>query len=143
LNPGNTRWIPLVFQASGLAPGEYQGVVRVRSARTGTEIRVPYWYGIASNKPKRVTILNQPDPGTTQSTTRTFFLLFRMTDDAGIPSAIDPKVTISGTGSVGDVYSIDEDIADSYVAELTLARGDNTVRIEAGDASQEIVITGR
>ena len=67
-----------------LDAGAYEGVVRVTGSSSGTEIRVPWWYGVTSDRPARITILSQVNSARRNAVSRDA-ILFRVTDAAGMP----------------------------------------------------------
>jgi len=78
------------FTASQLAPGEYQGFVRVQAA-SGSEIRIPYWFGVPSGVTRyiKASVANIPEVGSTSQ----FVIALRATDAIGIP-VTDPAPTV-------------------------------------------------
>jgi len=145
LEPGASASINVNFNASGLTPGQYEGFIRVTDTITGVEMRVPYWYGIRSDSPKYITILDVRN-GTPSQSVRDA-VLFRVTDASGIPlTDIEPVVTVvSGGAALTSVTSRDRLIPGAFGITLRLGpvRGSNRVRIQAGDVIKEVTLTSR
>jgi len=108
-------------------------------------MRVPYWYGIRSDSPKYITILDVRN-GTPSQSVRDA-VLFRVTDASGIPlTDIEPVVTVvSGGAALTSVTSRDRLIPGAFGITLRLGpvRGSNRVRIQAGDVIKEVTLTSR
>jgi subtilisin family serine protease len=139
LEPKATRWIPIQFLSSDLAPGAYEGFIVVKSVATGTQLRVPYWYGVPSGIAKAITVLHASEggpPGSTQ------MILFRPTDSAGIPVAVQPEVTaVEGSGRLEELANVDEDVPGAWMAVVSLGGGgSNTFTIKVGELTAEVTI---
>src|SRR5262249_20612905 len=141
IQPGQSASIPVNFTASGLASGQYEGFVRIRGTVSGVEERVPYWYGVASDKPKTITPLfvvgfddsSQPRAGATVNNA----IYFRVTDASGIvlPN-IQPTVdVVSGGGAVIRTTSLDRQFPGVFSVSVRLGvrRGDNIFSVTVGD----------
>jgi len=145
LNPGASAQINVNFSASSLTAGQYEGFIRVADTTTGVEMRIPYWYGIRSDTPKYITIIDVNGGGPSESVRDA--ILFRITDSSGIPlTNIEPVVTIvSGGGALSSINSRDRFIPGAFGVTLRLGprRGSNVVRIQAGDVTKEVTLTSR
>ena len=136
--------VPLQWSATGLSAGPHQGFISITSS-SGTSIRVPFWYAVAST-PAKVTILD-----TYTSARRGSFLsdaiLFRITDPSGVAlTGVQPDVTVTaGGGAINQVVSHDSDIPGMFGIDVVLGfmPGSNTFHIKAGDAILDVTITGR
>jgi len=136
--------VPLTFSASGLAAGAYQGFLVIQATNSGTVVRIPYWYGVASSTPAHITILSVPSTPPTSSTVANVW--FRVTDASGIISAnIIPTVSVtSGGGAVKAVDSIDSSYPGVWNADLLMGptpAADNVFLITAGSLTQSVTIT--
>ena len=146
LAAGSTRWIPMVFYTTGMAPGEYQGFFTIHSARTGVDLRVPYWYGISSGNAKKILVLQGPDVGSTYRGGSTQWIIFRAIDESGIPVLTDPVITAkAGQGTVvpDSLENIDFDVPGAFAVQVRLSRtaGDNTFTITSGDTTYDVTYT--
>lgn len=142
---GGTADVPVRWQAASLTEGAYEGFVRVTGTSSGTEIRVPWWYGVTSGTPAGITILSTLDRARRNSANEDA-ILFRVNDAAGLP-IVSPEIRVvmeSGNGEVQSVRSLDSDVPGLYSANLRLgpSAGPNVFRIEARDVSAEVTITG-
>ena len=112
---------------------------------SGTEIRIPWWYAVASNRPAGITVLDTIESGRRNSSQRNA-ILFRVTDASGLPlPSADVRVTaLSGDGSVASVRSMDSDVPGAFCVQVRLgpAAGANVFRIEVGSVAADVTITG-
>jgi minor extracellular serine protease Vpr len=139
--------LPLTFTASGLASGEYEGFVVIQGANSGTVARVPYWYGVASNTPAYLTILDVTG-GATAGSVANNAILFLVTDSSGIViSDVAPTVTVSSGG--GSLYLLN--FLDSFYypgvwsASLRMGptAGNNVFVVTAGGLTQTVTIVSQ
>ena len=144
LDPGASADIALTLSASNLAPGQYEGFIRVTDTATGLESRVPYWYAVRSDTPKYITIIDAITSGSANRSLRDA-VLFRITDASGIPLPdFDPVVTVvSGSAIPVSVSSRDSEIPGAFGLTLRLGRGANVIRIQAGDVTKDLTLSGR
>jgi hypothetical protein len=146
LSPGASTNLPVSWTGSGLRPGQQEGFLRVVGTSTGVETRVPYWYGVTSETPAGITVLQTVASARRGATARDA-ILFRVTDASGLPLALaGPDVSMtSGGGAVRAVVSYDREIPGLYGVTLRLgsAAGANVVSIRAGEAAVNVSITGR
>ncbi|MBI3695040.1 MAG: hypothetical protein HY238_09415 [Acidobacteria bacterium] len=74
-------------------------------------------------------------------------VIFRVTDLSGIPvTNTAPNISVvSGGGEPLDVSSVDDPIPGAYslTVRLGVQAGSNVFRIQAGELSKEVTITGR
>ena len=140
-----TAEVALELDASTLAPGAYEGFVKITGATSGTEIRVPYWFAVPDKTPAAIPILATTATGRRNGQVRDA-IYFRVTDAAGVPiSGIKPDVTVqSGNGSVTAISDYDNDSPGLFSATVRLGpvAGANVFRIEAGEKTIDITITG-
>ncbi len=119
------------------APGEYQGFVHVQAA-SGSEIRIPYWFGVPSGVPASVkaSLLNPVEPGGPPQVV----ILFRAMDAIGIP-VTDPAPTVrvlSGPARVESVvYQKGYRALAGVVASFT-DPGTAVFRIQSGDVQKDV-----
>ncbi|MFB3828201.1 MAG: S8 family serine peptidase [Bryobacteraceae bacterium] len=143
--PGASIDVPVLWEASGLTSGTYEGFLAVEGAVSGTRINVPYWYAVRSDEPAHITILDSLDSARRGSVQRDA-VLFRVTDASGLPLPnVQPEVTVvSGGGVFRSVASHDTDVPGLFGIELQLgaAPGTNVFQIRAGAVSLEFSITG-
>jgi hypothetical protein len=143
LAKGGSQDLNIHFQASLPAPGEYQGYIVVHSAASSIDSRIPYWFGVPSNVPKFITILEQQTTGKRRSQQ---FIYYRITDVSGIPVSDTPTVTVeSGDGVVQLTESLDDESPGliGTAVRLGATAGDNAFRITLGDKSAIVHITGQ
>jgi len=143
LPAGDTGTISVRWSASGLAPGEYQGFLIVRSTQSDVELRVPYWFGVESDTPRTITIFPlTAEPRAGGSVT----LNVRVNNAAGLPISSAPQVVVTGGG--GTLLGVrDADFEFPGVWQIDLRLGvdfgvNNTFRITAGTVSRSISIAG-
>ncbi len=143
LEPNAEEAVALEWRANALEPGEYDGFILIRSARTGVSTRIPYWYAVASNEVRNITIVNSPTTGLPGATVTAYF---KMTDPSGVVvGTAQPQVTVaSGGGSVVSVRSVDDEFPGVTSARLRLgpAAGSNVFRIQVGELRRDVTIRG-
>jgi len=144
--PGTPLRFTVRFIASDLEPGEYQGFLRIRGARDSSEIRVPYWYAVASDTPAFLKIVSSSEGGAPGGFLRGGVSV-RITDRSGVPLPnVEPRVTVvSGEGQVTRVVRRDALYPGLFDIDVQLGTlpGPNVFRIEAGSLRQEVTIPGR
>jgi minor extracellular serine protease Vpr len=151
IEPGKSADVQVTFTASGLTAGQYEGFVTVRGTNSGVEVRAPYWYAVASDKPAIIAplwatgISDNETPRAGARVDNAFF--FRVTDASGIalPNS-QPVVTVdSGGGAVISTVSQDRQYPGVFSVTVRLGprRGDNVFNIAVGDVTPvQIDITG-
>lgn len=143
---GGTVDVPLVWESRNLEPGPYEGFVIVRSTRTGSAIRIPYWYAVKGGSPAGFTVLSTATGGVRGSMVRNA-VRFRVVDAAGLNvDGADPQVTVvEGDGTARPVTSLDSEIPGvfSLTVQLGPLPGSNTFRIQAGQAAMTVTLAGR
>lgn len=136
LDAGASKQLRLDWNAGGATAGEYQGVVRIRSARSGLDTRVPYWYAVPSGEPQHIHVITSTSSDST--------LYIRATDASGVVIAgLSPAVTVvSGEGaSVGSIQSLDDLYPGYWRLRVQLAsQGTSVFRIEFGPASRDVTL---
>jgi hypothetical protein len=146
VEPGASITVAVTWRASGLTEGPYEGFINVTDSVSGTEVRVPYWYAVASGKPGAITVLERIESARRGSSQRDA-VLFRITDVSGVLLAdAQPEVTaVSGGGSVRRVVSHDSSVPGLFGVDVQLgpAAGANVFRIQAGTVAKDVTITGQ
>ncbi|MBI4873851.1 MAG: S8 family serine peptidase [Acidobacteria bacterium] len=136
LGAGESVKLRVSLSARDLAPGEYQGILRIRGARGGVETRIPYWYAVPSNQLIHI--------HTVTSTSSTPTIYARAADAAGIVvGGLQPAVTVlSGGGSVGSITSADSLYPGYWRVRVQLGpNGRSTFRVQFGEVSKEVTVT--
>jgi hypothetical protein len=146
LDPGASAALTVTFAASGLPAGRYEGFIGVTGAASGVESRVPYWYGVRSNTPGYITVL---DTASSLHAGRlvTNAMTFHIADGAGIVmSDVTPvATTVSGGGTVMDVIPQNGYGPGVFSVNVRLGQtaGPNVFRITAGGISADIVLVSQ
>ena len=143
LEGGASGTVTVGFSSFGLPAGAYEGFIRVLGTNSNVEQRVPYWYGLGSTVPARITILSTPT-NPKAGALDTDSVLFRVTDASGITvPGVQPKATVVDGG--GQVVSVEND--DPFfpgVFGLTLqygpVAGSNDFQIQVGNLTQTVTI---
>ncbi|MCZ2147472.1 MAG: S8 family serine peptidase [Bryobacterales bacterium] len=140
LASGQSASVSLTLAAGSLAPGEYQGYVRVRGTATNSEMRIPYWYGVASATPKFIKVsAGLPVPA---GAPRRGLFFFRITDAIGIPIRATPTVQVlSGGATDPQVFKLDSwrDLFYCY-ALPSPTPGDSLFRITLGGLTRDVLV---
>ena len=143
LAPKGRAAVNVVWNASGLAPGPYQGWLVARSERTGQAIRVPYWHGVGSDTPAVLTPLLASTSG--KAGTRLQFVI-QLTDSAGLlTGGVTPTVTaVVRNGVVGQVAMVARRDTGSWVVTVVLAGvpGTNAFDVQAGELRTTVLMAG-
>ena len=141
LAPKGRAAVNVVWNASGLAAGPYQGWLVARSERTGQAIRVPYWHGVGSDIPAVLTPLLASTSG--RAGTRLQFVV-QLTDSAGLlTGGVTPTVTaVVRNGVVGRVAAVARQDAGSWVVTVVLAGvpGTNAFDVQAGELRTTVLM---
>jgi hypothetical protein len=145
LEPGASATIPVNFIGEGLAPGTYEGAIEIRGSRSTAAIRAPYWHAVASEQPKHLTILWMRSTSGSAGSTVNDAVLFRVTDEAGVPVSAVPSIQpISGGGdSAGLRVFGNWPYVYSASFRLGLRPGANVFRIQAGDVTRDVTVIGQ
>jgi subtilisin family serine protease len=143
---GASAPVPVTWNADGLTTGAHEGFLLIRSATTGRTARVPYWYDVASSTPAAISVLSTTSSGRRNGLLRDA-ILFRVLDSSGLNLAgADPTVTVvAGDGVARNVVSYDSEVPGLFgvTVQLGLAPGVNTFRIQAGETSTTVSISGQ
>ncbi len=144
LDPGATTDLAVRWNASGLAPGEYDGFIRIHGVNGEVDARIPYWYAVPAQEPAHLTVLSSVSNGAPGARVLEAITL-RITDASGIPlTGLQPKVTAySGGGRVLSVSLQDSKYPGAYSIDVQLGSqpDDDFFLIEIGGLSQYVLIT--
>jgi minor extracellular serine protease Vpr len=144
LAPGASTTVPVGFSVDGLTPGEYEGFIQVQGTRSNVTSRIPYWHGVMSGQPQHITLLANQATGTAGSSVSNA-LLFRVTDDSGVPVADPPAVRVlSGGGTVNNINTF-SNVPYLFGANVRLGPrpGANVFRIQVGELTKDVTIIGQ
>jgi minor extracellular serine protease Vpr len=134
--------VDVAFNATGLAPGTYEGYLVIEGASSGNRIRVPYWYAVKS-EPASIAYIYSDDAPVSFST-NVDALIFRVLDASGVPlTDLLPEVTVvSGTATVESVELIDQDLPGAYSVALRYASTlqSSVVEVKAGGVSRRFTL---
>jgi subtilisin family serine protease len=143
---GSSVEVPVIWTASGLAPGAVEGFLKFRAESSGQVARVPFWYAVMSPEPAAITVLSSTVSGRRGSVLRNA-ILFRVLDATGMNARdVMPQVTVeSGGGAIRGIVSYDAEIPGLFGVnvQLGLNGGENTFRVQAGAAAVSVSITGQ
>jgi subtilisin family serine protease len=135
--------LPVVFRGGSLPAGRYEGFIYIQGTTSGSTLRVPYWYAVASHEPGYIAILSTREDAR-RGASVSDAVLFRVLDSSGISvRGIEPKITVlAGGGQVVDVVSRSRLSPGVFGATLRMGTrgGANSFRIEAGGISREFTI---
>jgi len=145
LEPGASRSLSVQWAGTALAPGEYQGFLRIRGTRSAAQMRVPYWYAVPTGVPAYLTVLNSRTEGAAGASLRRA-IYFRVTDTTGVPVRdVKPEVSVTaGGGEVTDVSLVDSEYPGVFAISVRLGpqAGRNAFRIQVGELIRTVVIQG-
>jgi hypothetical protein len=96
LGKGETQTITLTWDLTNFKPGTYEGYVRVFGDHAITLERLPYWYGVPSQNPTHVTLL---DPPTCSKMNASLEVDFRVTDEGGMPVTTVTPTAVATEGN--------------------------------------------
>jgi hypothetical protein len=146
LNAGGSAQVVVSMTGFGLSAGAYEGFIHVMGTNSGVDQRVPYWFGVASTTPARITILNSatnPAPGSFANDAA----FFRVTDINGItvPGVKPHATTVSGGGTVSGVVSDDSFLPGVFSLNVRLGpkAGSNVFRIQVGNLTKDVTIVSQ
>jgi hypothetical protein len=139
LNPGQSQNVSVELAGASLDPGAYQGFLQIQSAQSQVIATVPYWYAVPSATAANMTVLTAPtngDPGTRVD------IYVRPTDSQGIPTGPTPTVTVTGTGRLIFIPSIDGQAPGVYHLQARLGPlgGTTVFHVVSGSAFADITI---
>jgi minor extracellular serine protease Vpr len=142
LEPNAFADVEVAFSGSGLRAGHHHGILRITNTQNSNELRVPYWYGVASKEPGSIALIVDPNylVGPQERTSFTF----RVTDTSGqgLNDVVPEIEIVSGVGSFDPVTphpSGNGLFRGTVRAGRSL--GDYVFRIKAGSVSYVFYIT--
>lgn len=142
LQGGQTAEVDVVFQASSLPDGAYQGFIIANTSLNGVPTRIPYWYGTTTPDIPVTIIVYQAEASAALDEDVTVYV--RIHNASGLSlSDIEPKVTPLTTGAT--VASVRRTDAPNIweVRVRPGQRGTNSWRVEAGEINRTFSVTGR
>lgn len=146
LAPGASMNFPLLWEASEMPPGTYEGFLTITAASSGAVVRAPYWYAVTSDVPARITILSTTDTGRRGRLIQDAFD-FRVTDVSGLamPDIVPDVSVVSGDGSVRAIVSEDAWVPGVFSVDVVLgpSAGPNVYRVTVGNLTRDVSITGQ
>ncbi|MDX1982469.1 MAG: S8 family serine peptidase, partial [Bryobacteraceae bacterium] len=139
---GDSASLTLQLDIPNPAAGQYQGIIEIAGS-SGSLSRVPYWAGVRSSTPSRISVAGQPFTANTGGTAQ---ILFRVLD-SGAFYLLEPAAEItavSGGGAVVSVNQLGAQYPGLYLARVRLGPepGVNVFRIHAAGAEREVRIRG-
>lgn len=140
LGPGEIAGPVLIFAEGGLAPGAYQGFLRINDPEHNTTARVPYWMAVRSTQPARISLPLAPTSARAGTVVNAFI---RVHDAAGVPiTDAPPQITVElGTGIIQSFF-LEPQTPGAWRLRLLLGPGANRVRVDAGALSRTFTING-
>lgn len=146
INASSKGHVTVTMSGAGLPPGAYEGFILVAGKHSGVTERVPYWYGVGSDVPARITILGGITSGS-PSAVVSDAAVFRITDAAGInvPNLQPAATVIDGGGTVIGIASESEYSPGVFSLTVTLGptAGANDYQIQVGNLTQTVTITSQ
>jgi subtilisin family serine protease len=141
LDPTGSTEIALTVNASGLAPGGYQGYVQVSGTANPAVATIPYWFAVPGPDPAGISVLYQDyyDPVRTLSRAA---VIFRIVDIAGLPytGPLTPSVAISLGGASIRRYYRAGNIPGTYAVDIRTGTSTLEVDISIGGVTQSVFI---
>ena len=145
INPGQSKTIYAYWITDTPLPiGEYQGDILVEGVNG--DALVPYWYGVPSQVPQTVDVLNPPP--TTAAPRTTIDVLVRVTDLIGYAITDAPHLAFQSTVNAGGGrIALSPDVFFPNILDISLTLGprtvDNTYTFSFGPAPPiQVTITG-
>ena len=141
LDPNGSQALSATVNASGLAPGEYQGYLQVTGTATSNVATIPYWFAVPGSTPAGITVLYQDysDPSRTISYAA---VVFRIVDIAGLPytGTLTPQVAMTaGGGSIRSAYRAG-DIPGTYAVDIRAGTTTMQLNISIAGMMQAVYI---
>jgi minor extracellular serine protease Vpr len=115
--PGETGRANVRWTATTLAGGEYTGWITMKSEENGTELRVPYWYGVPTELAADVVFAPL---STTPRRGQPLNLEFKVLEASGLPlTSVTPRIITDTVGLEADpAERIDSDLTDFWRIRL-------------------------
>ena len=141
LDPNGSQALSATVNASGLAPGEYQGYLQVTGTATSNVTTIPYWFAVPGSTPAGITVLYQDysDPSRTVSYGA---VVFRIVDIAGLPytGPLTPQIAMAaGGGSIRRAY-LAGDIPGTYAVDIRAGTSTMQLNISIAGMTQTVFI---
>jgi subtilisin family serine protease len=141
LDPSSSQPLSVTVNASGLAPGEYQGYLQVTGTATSNVTTIPYWFAVPGSTPAGITVLHQDysDPSRTVSNGA---VVFRIVDIAGLPytGPVTPQIVmVAGGGSIRNAYRAG-DIPGTYAVDIRAGTTTMQLNISIAGMTQTVFI---
>ena len=141
LDPNGSRQISAAVNVSSLAPGEYQGYLKVSSTVNSSLATIPYWFAVPGSDPTGISILYQDFLDSAGSLSN-HAVVFRVVDVAGLPytGSLQPSVTVAAsTGRIRRTYSAG-DVPGTYAVDVRLGSSTLQLTIQIGNVTQNVFI---
>jgi hypothetical protein len=82
LDAGKSATLDVLFRADGLPGGERNGLFIIRGNASGSQIYVPYWHGVPTNVPSKISLLYSDESAPSSAVA---YIYFRLLDADGLP----------------------------------------------------------
>lgn len=133
---GGSRSVSVRVDLQAMEPGSAMGYLTIRSALTGSVLRIPYWYSNPTGQIDRVDfyLSGTPRAGITTS------FEFRIFDTTGLPVLAENVATEAVTDGlqVTDIVRRHEASPGLYRLTVRPVAGVNTFRVRVGEFSQTV-----
>lgn len=141
LDPAGSAQIALTVNASGLAPGEYQGYVQVSGTANPAIATIPYWFAVPGPDPAGISVLYQDYYDAVRTLSRAA-VVFRIVDIAGLPytGPLTPSVAISAGGASIRGYYRAGNIPGTYAVDIRTGASSIELDISIGGVTQSVFI---
>ena len=140
LDPNGARQIPVTLDATDLAPGDYEGSLRVSGTLNPGVITIPYWFAVPGETPAGISILYQ-DYHDAVRATASQAVVFRVVDIAGLPYAgsLRPQITVAGGATLRRLYRAGT-IPGTYAVDIRTGTASVQLDITIGEITERVVI---
>jgi subtilisin family serine protease len=141
LDPNGSQPLSATVNASGLAPGEYQGYLQVTGTATSNVTTIPYWFAVPGSTPAGITVLYQ-DYSDPMRTVSYGAVVFRIVDIAGLPytGSLTPQIAMTaGGGSIRNAYRAG-DIPGTYAVDIRAGTSTMQLNISIAGMTQTVII---
>jgi subtilisin family serine protease len=141
LDPNGSQPLSATVNASGLAPGEYQGYLQVTGTATTNVTTIPYWFAVPGSTPVGITVLHQ-DYSDPMRTVAYAAVVFRIVDVAGLPytGPLTPQIAMAaGGGSIRRAY-LAGDIPGTYAVDIRAGTSTMQLNISIAGMTQAVLI---
>jgi subtilisin family serine protease len=141
LDPNGSQPLSATVNASGLAPGEYQGYLQVTGMATSNVTTIPYWFAVPGSAPAGITVLYQDYYDQIRSVSYGA-VVFRIVDIAGLPytGPLTPQIAMTaGGGSIRNAYRAG-DIPGTYAVDIRAGTSTMQLNISIAGLTQAVFI---